>query len=164
MSPLSVLVLFLLSGGQPAARFAGEFSSCFQRAPLIAILLTLQIVPYFMTGFESVPKAAEEASWIQSARIFAAIFLAVIVGAGFYVLVTAAVAYVAPWQRLLGKPFATAIAFEQGTGAPWLVRIVMASAMLALFEVFQRKFRRLQPIALRLWPPWHDSCSFRQSS
>ena len=63
-----------------------------------------------------------------------------IVGAGFYVLVTAAVAYVAPWQGLLGKPFATAVAFEQGTGAPWLVRIVMASAMLALFECFNGNF------------------------
>jgi len=30
--------------------------------PLISVLLVLQIVPYFMTGFESVTKAAEEAN------------------------------------------------------------------------------------------------------
>src|SRR5215470_12757408 len=32
----------------------------FSGAPLVSILLTIQIVPYFLTGFESVPKVAEE--------------------------------------------------------------------------------------------------------
>src|ERR1700758_1295944 len=41
---------------------AGNFHPGFSSAPLVSILLVLQIVPYFMTGFESVPKAAEEAS------------------------------------------------------------------------------------------------------
>jgi basic amino acid/polyamine antiporter, APA family len=138
----SVLVLFLVilvasvAHGSPA-----NFHPSFSATPLVSIFLTLQIVPYFMTGFESVPKAAEEAHPGFKARGFSrAIFVAVIVGTGFYVLVTAAVAYVAPWQVLLGKPFATAVAFEQGTGVPWLVRIVMASAMLALFECFNGNF------------------------
>ena len=138
----SVLVLFLVIlvasvvHGSPA-----NFRPAFSGTPLVSIFLTLQIVPYFMTGFESVPKAAEEAHpGFKASGFSRAIFIAVIVGAGFYVLVTAAVAYVAPWQGLLGKPFATAVAFEQGTGAPWLVRIVMASAMLALFEVFNGNF------------------------
>jgi basic amino acid/polyamine antiporter, APA family len=138
----SVLVLFLVilvasvAHGSPA-----NFHPAFSAAPLVSIFLTLQIVPYFMTGFESVPKAAEEARPGFKARGFSrAIFVAVIVGTGFYVLVTAAVAYVAPWQGLLGRPFATAVAFEQGTGTPWLVRIVMASAMLALFECFNGNF------------------------
>jgi len=38
-------------------------------------------------------------------------------GRWFYVLAVAAVAYVAPWQGLIGKRFATAIAFEQALGA-----------------------------------------------
>jgi basic amino acid/polyamine antiporter, APA family len=118
-----------------------NFQPLFRGAPWISILLSLQIVPYFMTGFESVPKVAEEAHPEFKPRGFSrAVFSAVAVGAGFYVLVVAAVAYVAPWQALLGKPFATAIAFEQGTGAPWLVRIVIASAMLALFECFNGNF------------------------
>ena len=138
----SVLVLFLVIVGASAAHGSpGNFHPAFRATPLVSILLTLQIVPYFMTGFESVPKVAEEAHPEFRTRGFSrAIFLAVIVGAGFYVLVTAAVAYVAPWQELLGKPFATAVAFEQGTGASWLVRVVMASAMLALFEVFNGNF------------------------
>jgi amino acid transporter len=138
----TVLVLFLVIVAASAAHGSpANFHPAFSSTPLVSIFLTLQIVPYFMTGFESVPKVAEEAHPQFRARGFSrAIFLAVIVGAGFYVMVTAAVAYVAPWQGLLGKPFATAVAFEQGTGAPWLVRIVMASAMLALFEVFNGNF------------------------
>ena len=141
-SAASVLVLFLVILGASVAHGSpSNFHPSFSAAPLVSIFLTLQIVPYFMTGFESVPKVAEEAHPEFRARGFSrAIFFAVIVGAGFYVLVTAAVAYVAPWQGLLGKPFATAVAFEQGTGAPWLVRIVMASAMLALFECFNGNF------------------------
>ncbi len=141
-----------MAHGSPA-----NFHPAFSATPLVSILLTLQIVPYFMTGFESVPKAAEEAHpGFKGSGFSLAIFVAVMVGAGFYVLVTAAVAYVAPWQGLLGKPFATAVAFEQGTGAPWLVRIVMASAMLALFEVLQRKFRGLEQIVICIWAAWDD--------
>jgi amino acid transporter len=141
-SAASVLVLFLMILGASVTHGSpANFHPAFSGAPLVSIFLTLQIVPYFMTGFESVPKVAEEAHPEFRARGFSrAIFFAVIMGAGFYVLVTAAVAYVAPWQGLLGKPFATAVAFEQGTGAPWLVRIVMASAMLALFECFNGNF------------------------
>src|ERR1700730_17905416 len=138
----TVLVLFLVIVGASAVHGSpANFRPAFSSTPLISVLLTLQIVPYFMTGFESVPKVAEEAHPEFRARGFSrAIFLAVIVGAGFYVMVTAAVAYVAPWQGLLGKPFATAVAFERATGAPWLVRVVMASAMVALFEVFNGNF------------------------
>jgi APA family basic amino acid/polyamine antiporter len=141
-STAAVLVLFVVILGASAAHgSAANFHPAFSRAPLVSIFLTLQIVPYFMTGFESVPKVAEEAAPEFRVRGFSrAILLAVVGGAGFYVLVTAAVAYVAPWQELLGKPFATAVAFEQGTGAPWLVRLVMTSALLALFEVFNGNF------------------------
>jgi APA family basic amino acid/polyamine antiporter len=138
----AVLVLFLVILAASAAHGSpSNFHPAFSAAPLVSIFLTLQIVPYFMTGFESVPKVAEEAHPGFKTRGFSrAISFAVIVGAGFYVMVTAAVGYVAPWQGLLGKPFATAVAFEQGTGTPWLVRVVMASAMLALFECFNGNF------------------------
>jgi len=138
----AVWVLFLvILGASVTHGSAVNFHPPFSATPLLSIFLTLQIVPYFMTGFESVPKVAEEAHPDFRTRGFSrVIFLAVIGGATFYALVTAAVAYVAPWQTLLGKPFATAVAFEQGTGSPWLVRLVVASAMLALFEVFNGNF------------------------
>ncbi len=94
-----------------------------------------------MTGFESVPKVAEEAyPGFRATGFFRAIMMAVLVGAGFYVLAVAAVAYVAPWQGLIGKRFATAIAFEQALGARWPVRLIVIMALFGLFQCFNGNF------------------------
>src|ERR1700719_3385869 len=94
-----------------------------------------------MTGFESVPKLAEEAHpGFRSTGFFRAIVMALLVGAGFYLLAVAAVAYVAPWQGLIGKRFATAIAFEQALGARWPVRLILIMALFGLFQCFNGNF------------------------
>jgi basic amino acid/polyamine antiporter, APA family len=132
------LVLLFTSLGTGSPRY---FKPLFSHAPLASILLTLQIVPYFVTGFESVPKAAEEANPnFQPKDFFKAIAMALLVGAGFYVLAVAAVSYIAPWQSLLGKKFATAIAFEQATHSIWLVRLIFSISLVALFQVFNGNF------------------------
>jgi APA family basic amino acid/polyamine antiporter len=138
----SVLIVFLvllftsLGTGSPH-----NVQPLFSHAPLASILLTLQIVPYFVTGFESVPKVAEEAHPDFPAKnFFKAIAMALLIGAGFYVLAVGAVSYIAPWQSLLGKRFATAIAFEQGTHSIWLVRLIFAISLVALFQVFNGNF------------------------
>jgi amino acid transporter len=137
-----VLLLFVLLMGISAYRgAAANFHPAFRTTPFVSILLTLQIVPYFMTGFESVPKVAEEAHpGFRSTGFFRAIMMAVLVGAGFYVLAVAAVAYVAPWQGLIGKRFATAIAFEQALGAQWPVRLIVIMALCGLFQCFNGNF------------------------
>ncbi len=113
----------------------------FSHAPLASILLTMQIVPYFVTGFESIPKAAEEANPdFPPKDFFKAIAMALLVGAGFYVCAVAAVSYIAPWQGLLGHRFATAIAFEHATHSAWLVRLIFAVSLVALFQVFNGNF------------------------
>ena len=135
---LVFVTLLWISGahGKPA-----NFEPRFRDAPLVSILLTLQIVPYFLTGFESVPKVAEEShTGFRSTEFFRAIVTALLVGAGFYVLAVAAVAYVAPWQGLLGKRFATAIAFEQALGARWPVSLILVMAMFGLFQCFNGNF------------------------
>jgi amino acid transporter len=66
--------------------------------------------------------------------------MALLVGAGFYVLAVGAVSYIAPWQTLLGRRFATAIAFEYGTHSVWLVRVILAICLLALFQIFNGNF------------------------
>ena len=109
----------------------------FSGPAFISILLVLQIVPYFMTGFESIGKASEEASQdFQPRRFMVAIILAIVVGVGFYVTVIAAVAYVAPWQTIVHERFATAVAFERAMGSHWIVRIIMTAALLSLLKVF----------------------------
>jgi APA family basic amino acid/polyamine antiporter len=137
-----VLLLFVVLLGISAVRGTpANFHPAFRTTPFVAILLTLQIVPYFMTGFESAPKAAEEAHpGFPSTGFSRAILMAVLVGAGFYVLAVAAVAYVAPWQGLLGKRFATAIAFEQALGARWPVRLIVIMALFGLLQCFNGNF------------------------
>ena len=94
-----------------------------------------------MTGFESVTKAAEEANPQFRAQGFSrAIYSAIIVGAGFYIIVIAAVGFVAPWRTLTGEPFMTAVAFQHAVGSRWIVSIILSAALLSLFKVFNGNF------------------------
>jgi basic amino acid/polyamine antiporter, APA family len=137
-----VLLLFVVLLGISGARGStANFHPMFRATPFVSILLTLQIVPYFMTGFESAPKVAEEAHpGFRSTGFFRAIVMALFAGAGFYVLAVAAVAYIAPWPGLIGKRFATAIAFEQALGARWPVRLILIMALFGLFQCFNGNF------------------------
>ena len=137
-----VLLLFVVLLGMSSVRGApANFHPAFRTTPFVSILLTLQIVPYFMTGFESAPKVAEEAHpGFPPTGFFRAIVMALFVGAAFYVLAVGAVAYIAPWQDLIGKRFATAIAFEQALGARWPVRLILTMALFGLFQCFNGNF------------------------
>lgn len=138
----SVLVVFMLLvavSGQSGK--AINLQPYFSKAPLLSILLTMQIVPYFITGFESVPKAAEESHpGFPPGDFFKAIAMALMVGAGFYTLMVGSVAYVAPWQGLVGKRFATAIAFGEGTHTMWLPRLILGISLVGLLQVFNGNF------------------------
>jgi basic amino acid/polyamine antiporter, APA family len=138
----TVILIFLLLLGVSAWRgSSAHLQPLFRATPLVSILLTLQIVPYFLTGFESAGKSAEEANpEFKRAGYMRAIALALLVGAGFYALAVLAVGYVAPWQSLLGKRFATAIAFEQALGARWPVRLILVMAFFGLFQCFNGNF------------------------
>jgi len=138
----AVLLVFLGLVAISAHRGApAHLLPMFSHVPLVSVLLTLQIVPYFVTGFESVPKVAEEAHpGFPPGDFFKAIAMALLVGAGFYVLVVGAVSYIAPWQGLLGKRFATAIAFEQGTRSAFLARLILAISLVGLLQVFNGNF------------------------
>jgi APA family basic amino acid/polyamine antiporter len=136
---LLVFVLLVLVSARTGT--ASNLQPLFSHAPLASILLTLQIVPYFLTGFESVPKVAEEAHpGFPAQDFFKAIAMALLIGAGFYVLSVGAVAYIAPWPSLLGQRFATAIAFGRGTHSVWMVRLILAISLVGLLQVFNGNF------------------------
>jgi basic amino acid/polyamine antiporter, APA family len=136
---LLVFVLLVLVSARVGK--VANLQPLFSHAPLASILLTLQIVPYFMTGFESVPKVAEEAHpGFRAQQFFKAIGMALLVGAGFYVLAAGAVAYIAPWPQLVGQRFATAIAFGQGTHSAGMVRLILAISLVGLLQVFNGNF------------------------
>ena len=132
---LGLFVIFVACGvskGSPQ-----NLPPLFTHSAFVSILLVIQIVPYFMTGFESVVKGAEEASpEFRSGGFLKAIWMAIIVGILFYTIVIAAVGYVAPWRELTSEKFMTAVAFERAVGSRWIVRVILAAALLSLLKVF----------------------------
>jgi amino acid transporter len=108
---------------------------------LVSMLLVLQIVPYFMTGFEAAPKCSEEAARDFEPRHFTrVIFIALGAGILFYVVIIAVVTRLQPWQSLTQERFATAVAFERAFASRRLVEIIMLAVLLSLLKIFNGNF------------------------
>ena len=136
---IGLFVIFVAAGVSKGS--SANLPPLFSHSPLLSIFLVMQIVPYFMTGFESVTKAAEEANPQFRARTFLiAIWMAIVVGILFYTTVIGAVGYVAPWRQLTSEKFMTAVAFERAVGSRWVVRAIMAAALLSLVKCFNGNF------------------------
>ena len=136
---LGLFVIFVLVGVTRGS--AANFPPLFTHPGFVSVILVVQIVPYFMTGFESVGKAAEEAGpEFRAGGFYRAIWMAVVIGTLFYTSIVAAVAFVAPWRNLIGEKFMTAVAFQQAVGARWIVNIILAAALLSLVKCFNGNF------------------------
>ena len=136
---LALFVIFVALGAGRGSR--ANFPPLFTHAPLVSFLLVVQIVPYFMTGFESVSKAAEESTQdFRSQNFLKAISMAIVTGIVFYAAIVAAVAFVAPWRELTGEKFMTAVAFQQAVGSRWIVDVILAAALLSLVKCFNGNF------------------------
>ena len=136
---LALFVIFVIAGASRGS--LNHLPPLFTHAPLVSILLVIQIVPYFMTGFESVGKAAEESDPEFHARgFFRAIWMAIVIGTLFYTSIVAAVAFTGPWRQLTGERFMTAIAFQQAVGSRWIVNVILAAALFSLFKCFNGNF------------------------
>ena len=136
---LALFAVFVLAGASHGRIM--HVPPLFTHTPVISILLVIQIVPYFMTGFESVGKAAEEADpQFRTRGFFRAIWMAILIGTLFYAGIVAAVAFVAPWRELTNEKFMTAVAFEKAVGSRWIVNIILAAALLSLFKCFNGNF------------------------
>lgn len=133
---LSLVVIFALAGASHGS--AVNFQPLFSHTPLLSILLVWQVVPWLVSGFESVGKVVEEASPGFKQRNFStAILLTIFSGLTFFLVVITAVSYVAPWQSLhSNQQFPTAVAFERALHAHWIVVFIMASALVALVQAF----------------------------
>jgi APA family basic amino acid/polyamine antiporter len=136
---LALFIVFVALGASKGS--PRNFPPLFTHAPLVSFLLVLQIVPYFMTGFESVSKAAEESTpEFRGQGFLKAIWMAILVGILFYTIIVAAVAFTAPWHQLTSQKFMTAVAFQQAVGSRWIVNVILAAALLSLFKCFNGNF------------------------
>jgi len=130
---LTLVLIFALAGARHGS--VSNFFPLFSHSPLLSILLVWQVVPWLVSGFESVGKCAEEASPGFADRNFSvATFFS---GLIFFWVVIGSVSFVAPWQSLNSNlQFPTAVAFERALHAHWIVVLIMGSALVALVQAF----------------------------
>jgi amino acid transporter len=118
-----------------------HFSQGGAGGPWLSIFLVLQIVPYFMTGFESVAKGSEEAQEGFDPRNFTkAIYAALVAGFLFYVIIIAVVTYVYPWQEIVSGHVRTEVAFERTFGSHAIAQLILFGAFLSLLKIFNGNF------------------------
>jgi APA family basic amino acid/polyamine antiporter len=133
---LAMVIIFALAGAKHGS--AENLHPLFSHSPLLSILLVWQVVPWLVSGFESVGKYAEEANPDFEGRDFSvAILLTIFSGLAFFWIVIGAVSYVAPWHSLRSnQQFPTAVAFERALHAHWIVVLILGSALVALVQAF----------------------------
>lgn len=140
---LATFAVFTLLGF--ARGSAGNMQPLFPRAGaggvFLSIFLVLQIVPYFMTGFESVAKGSEEAREGFDPRNFSkAIYSALAAGFLFYVIIIAVVTYVYPWHEIVSGHVRTEVAFERTFGSHRIAELILFGAFLSLLKIFNGNF------------------------
>jgi amino acid transporter len=142
VTTFGLLLLFVVFGAAGVARgSASNFAPLWSHGPALSVLLALQIVPYFLTGFESTAKASEEAHpEFPSRHHFYAPLMAIGAAIVFYCGVIAVVAWAQPWQSVVGTNFPTAVAIERAVGSRWVVNVILAAALLSLGKVFNGNF------------------------
>ncbi len=133
---LALVIGFTLAGAKHGS--AANLHPVFSHSPLISILLVWQVVPWLMSGFESVGKSAEEASpEFRGGSFSVAIIMTIFAGLSFFWLVISAVSFVAPWRSLDSQlQFPTAVAFENAFHAHWIVNFILGTALVALLQAF----------------------------
>jgi len=99
-------------------------------APIISVLV---VVPFFMSGFDAIPQAAEEAGeHVPPRQLGMAILASIIAGAIFYTLIILAVSMSMPWTVSSTLPMTSAAVFEAAFGYVWASKLVIFTALLGL--------------------------------
>jgi amino acid transporter len=108
---------------------------------VLSILLVLQIVPYFLTGFESIGKESEEARKGFDPKGFERLIpLALVSGILFYGSIILAVTLVFPWRQLVEGHLGTEAAFERAFSSRAIARVILFAALLSLIKIFNGNF------------------------
>src|SRR5439155_11301497 len=140
---LATFAVFTLLGFArgSAANWQPLFSKAGTGGVWLSIFLVMQIVPYYMTGWESVAKGSEEARAGFDPRNFTtAIYAALFAGLLFYVIIIAVVTFVYPWQEIVSGHVRTEVAFERTFGSHAIAQLILFGAFLSLLKIFNGNF------------------------
>src|SRR5262249_39044841 len=140
LATFAVFTLLGFARGQ-SSNMLPLFSQAGSGGMWLSIFLVLQIVPYFMTGFESVAKGSEEArDGFDPGNFAKAINAALVAGFLFYVIIIAVVTYVYPWQEIVSGHVRTEVAFERTFGSQAIAQLILFGAFLSLLKIFNGNF------------------------
>ncbi|MFC2105282.1 APC family permease [Candidatus Bipolaricaulota bacterium] len=98
-----------------------------------AILPVLVSVPFWLSGFDTIPQVAEESGeGLRPGLLGVAVILSIALGTLFYVLVVGAVSVVLPWQESVTLDMPTADALGVAFGQVWIMKLVLVAAFIGL--------------------------------
>jgi amino acid transporter len=140
---LSLFVIFVALGFArgDSANLPPLFARPGGAGALLSVLFVLQVVPYFLTGFESVGKGSEESRPGFDPRHFGrAITASLCAGFLFYATIIAAVALVFPWKTLVAGHLGTEAAFERAFSSRTIAQAILFAAFLSLVKIFNGNF------------------------
>jgi APA family basic amino acid/polyamine antiporter len=97
------------------------------------IAIVLVTVPFWFVGFDTIPQAAEEANETISFKTIGLLIpLSIIAAVCFYMLLIMSTSIAAPWNEILSDKLPTAKAFGIATGSPFLVKLILITALVGL--------------------------------
>jgi amino acid transporter len=97
------------------------------------IAMVLVTVPFWFVGFDTIPQAAEEANDSVSPKTIGLLIpISIVSAVGFYMLLIMSTSIAAPWGEIIGNKLPTARAFEIATKSPFLVKLILITAIVGL--------------------------------
>jgi len=118
--------------------FAGNGSGKSIIGSLVAIL---GIVPFFYSGFDTIPQGAEESGGKLNPRYLGkAVIVSILIGAVFYGIVILALSVCMPWKETIQFEMPTVNAFRAAFGYEWAARLVLLAAFFGLITSFNGFF------------------------
>ena len=106
-----------------------------------SIVAVLGIVPFYYSGFDTIPQGAEESGAKLNPRdLGRAVIVSILVGAAFYGIVILALSLCMPWQETIKYEMPTANAFQVAFHYTWAARLVLFAAFLGLITSFNGFF------------------------
>lgn len=112
--------LFATNVSGPAAAFS-------------SMLSVIVVVPFWMSGFDAIPQAAEESDKdVQPRELGRAVIVSILMGICFYVTIILAVACTMPWPEATKFDMPTSEVFKAAFGYTWAAKLVLIAALLGL--------------------------------
>ncbi|MGB4840403.1 MAG: amino acid permease [Saprospiraceae bacterium] len=109
------------------------FSSSDTGTIMSGVAMVLVTVPFWFVGFDTIPQAAEEAEENISAKTIGLLIpLSIVSAVCFYMLIIISTSIAAPWNEILSDKLPTAKAFEIATESPFLVNLILVTALVGL--------------------------------